>query len=429
MRAAQSFEKSENFQHRGRRKGNVEKKRGESSQNLVLTEFLNFVNPHELPFASISVQPPKFRGFFKDVENALSSARLALDSTKPAFPFPFPFPFRFPSFRSRSSSVADSVTPRVTVTTLLSEREREREALEAQEVARKEQLAGQLAVWSQNPHWVDEQPVIQVTAPPGHFCDLYCSFTVGLPPEAVFDILCNPDNHRKFKNMQAVKSRTVLEDRGAYQRVLVEQTAVWHFLWLSGTFDVHMEVATDRSLRTIAYRLAQGGFMKLFEGNWEIEPLLVKSKQPPPIVPPNPKSNKNRTPHTLLPPPNLVEEIEGPTKVEEIEGPLRMAAKVTLRQRLQPAVSLPPPISGYVRGISASATRSMLADLQEEARRLREGRPVTDVSEDNRARRREPPSIQQEGKAQEHGDHTRKGSSMSSRRRSKNRFRQKLRQG
>ena len=86
----------------------------------------------------------------------------------------------------------------------------------------------------------------------------------------------------------------------------------------------------------MAYRLAKSGYMKSFEGSWDIEPLQV------------PVADGNG-------------------------GPL-VASNVTLRQNIQPAFRLPPPISSYVRGISATATRKMLADLLTEASRIREGR-------------------------------------------------------
>ena len=86
----------------------------------------------------------------------------------------------------------------------------------------------------------------------------------------------------------------------------------------------------------MAYRLAKSGYMKSFEGTWDIEPLHIP--------------------------------------VADGGGVPLVASNVTLQQNIQPAFRLPPPISSYVRGISATATRRMLADLLIEASRIREGR-------------------------------------------------------
>eukprot|EP00271_Cylindrocystis_brebissonii_P014266 TRINITY_DN35571_c0_g1_i1.p1 TRINITY_DN35571_c0_g1~~TRINITY_DN35571_c0_g1_i1.p1 ORF type:complete len:512 (+),score=89.62 TRINITY_DN35571_c0_g1_i1:1117-2652(+) len=287
------------------------------------------------------------------------------------------------------------------------DRERERET----------RLAREMAVWFDNPQWIDQAPEIKVTSPPGNVSYLTCKFMVGLPPEAVFDILCDEDNHRVFKNVKETKGKSVLEEHGSYQRVIVEQTALWHFLCFSGTFDVCMEVSTDRFLRQIRYKLSQGGFMKRFEGQWEIEPFPVPAhytlptvfKEKSPVrnrssrlsgapsrsISPSPTPNSSFSPSpwsssdpsspspTLpdssssspsvyaSPPPSLV-----PSTTTPSTAPGRMASLVTLNQQLQPAIPLPPFISNNVAGISANATRSMLSDLQAEARRVRERQPI-----------------------------------------------------
>ena len=86
----------------------------------------------------------------------------------------------------------------------------------------------------------------------------------------------------------------------------------------------------------MAYRLARSGYMKSFEGSWDIEPLHIP--------------------------------------VSDAGGVPLVASNVTLQQTIQPAFRLPPPISSYVRGISATATQRMMADLLTEASRIREGR-------------------------------------------------------
>jgi hypothetical protein len=84
---------------------------------------------------------------------------------------------------------------------------------------------------------------------------------------------------------------------------------------------------------------AKKGFMKQFEGSWKIQPFYIDAEGGP-----APEDNANR-----------------------------VASIVFLQQVLQPALVPPPPIKGYVRGITAKATEVLTLNLQAEGRRLRQG--------------------------------------------------------
>jgi hypothetical protein len=43
---------------------------------------------------------------------------------------------------------------------------------------------------------------LQLTVPEGSFCNLNLRFKVGLPPEAVYNIIVDPENKRVFKNIK-----------------------------------------------------------------------------------------------------------------------------------------------------------------------------------------------------------------------------------
>lgn len=43
---------------------------------------------------------------------------------------------------------------------------------------------------------------VKVSVPKGAFCQLKSEFTVGIPPDALFDILIDPENKRVFKDIQ-----------------------------------------------------------------------------------------------------------------------------------------------------------------------------------------------------------------------------------
>ncbi|XP_017617712.1 uncharacterized protein LOC108462235 isoform X4 [Gossypium arboreum] len=104
----------------------------------------------------------------------------------------------------------------------------------------------QLQAWRENPSWVNQPPEIKVSVPKGSLCNLKAKLDVGLPPDAVYDILTDPDSKRIFKNIKEVISRKVLVDEGQRQVVEVEQAALWRFLWWSGTISVRVLVDQNR---------------------------------------------------------------------------------------------------------------------------------------------------------------------------------------
>ncbi|VAI17461.1 unnamed protein product [Triticum turgidum subsp. durum] len=67
-------------------------------------------------------------------------------------------------------------------------------------------LDRQLQAWRDNPSWTDQPPEIKVTVPQGSLCNLNLRFQAGLPPDAVYNIIIDPENKRVFKN---IKVRTV----------------------------------------------------------------------------------------------------------------------------------------------------------------------------------------------------------------------------
>lgn len=180
-----------------------------------------------------------------------------------------------------------------------------------------------------------------MTVPRGTLCKFDSRFELGIPPDAVYNILTDPNNKRVFKNIQEVKYRKVLEDDGHRQLVELEQLASWRFLWLSGTLSACVLVDQDRSTHMVKYRLAKTGFMKRFEGTWKIEPLFIDDSGAP---------------------------VQAPAS-----GTERVASVVTLQQLWQSVIIPPPPFGGYVRGITTRTTVEMMQELQTEARRLREG--------------------------------------------------------
>ncbi|XP_052879005.1 uncharacterized protein LOC108477576 isoform X3 [Gossypium arboreum] len=211
-------------------------------------------------------------------------------------------------------------------------------------------LEKQLQAWRENPIWVNQPPEIKVSVPKGSLCNLKAKVDVGLPPDAVYNIVTDPDNKRVFKNIKEVISRKVLVDIGKRQVVDVEQKALWRFLWWSGTISVHVLVDQNREDYSMKFKQVDAGFMKKFEGHWRVEPLFIDEET---CFPFKPKTWAEYCSCT--------------------GGKGRIGSKVSLDQLIQPAIVPPPPISWYLRGITSKTTEMLINDLLAEAARLKGG--------------------------------------------------------
>ncbi|CAL0330974.1 unnamed protein product [Lupinus luteus] len=217
-------------------------------------------------------------------------------------------------------------------------------------IASEAELKEQLQAWQENPSWVDKPPQIKVTVPKGSLCNLNVEVDVGLPPDAVYNIVTDPDNKRVFKNIKEVISRQVLVDEGHRQVVELEQAAIWRFLWWSGTILISVLVDQNRTDHSMKFKQIKTGFMKKFEGCWRVEPLFVDEATCFPFKPLTKEDYNTCT-----------------------RGKGRIGSKVTLQQVLQPAILPPPPISWYLRGITARTTEMLIIDLLAETARIRGG--------------------------------------------------------
>lgn len=87
---------------------------------------------------------------------------------------------------------------------------------------------------------------------------------IPIPPSEVFEILTDPEQMKCFRSVQAVKQRSLVSDDGRGTQVIhVVQEGKWKFLWLSGSFPVHLRVEQDRRLGRIDFRLLTPGFMQV----------------------------------------------------------------------------------------------------------------------------------------------------------------------
>ncbi|GJV47539.1 E3 ubiquitin protein ligase UPL2-like protein [Tanacetum coccineum] len=98
-----------------------------------------------------------------------------------------------------------------------------------------------------------------VVVPKGSLFQLNVKANVGLPPDAIYNIVTDPDNKRVFKNIQ------VLVDEGSRQVVEIKQAAILRFLCWSGTISVHVLVDHNEKITLSSLLL------------WNIDTLQTKS--------------------------------------------------------------------------------------------------------------------------------------------------------
>uniref|UniRef100_A0A2P2ILC2 DUF220 domain-containing protein n=1 Tax=Rhizophora mucronata TaxID=61149 RepID=A0A2P2ILC2_RHIMU len=96
------------------------------------------------------------------------------------------------------------------------------------------------------------------------------------------------------------------------------------------------------------FKQLKTGFMKRFEGSWKVEPVFIDENVCYPFKP------------------KIWEDYYSCTK-----GKGRIGSKVSLEQLIQPSVVPPPPISWYLRGITARTTEMIANDLLAEGARIR----------------------------------------------------------
>ena len=231
---------------------------------------------------------------------------------------------------------------------------------------------------------------VKVWQPAGLLCMIQVRARVPLSPDRIFNILTDIENQKIFRNNGGLRNRTVVKDDGRRLRVIdMVQNGRWRFLMFSGTFPVHLRVTQDSHLRKINFKLQSTGFMKVFEGEWNIMPYSKESlrkaeisdrvftrsfargcggQQDDAVISPVEIWGKKTLADALT------VKLDFSDGLENIFG-ARFAGSsaeslVTLRQSLKPALIPPPPLDSYVRKISAKITREIIEDLQTEAVRL-----------------------------------------------------------
>lgn len=220
-------------------------------------------------------------------------------------------------------------------------------------------LEKQLQLWRENPHWGDAQtPEINVSVPKGSLCNVRVKLDVGLPPDALYNIVTDPNSPRVFKNIEEVRSRKVLVDEGSRQVIELEQAATWRFLLWSGSISIQVLIDQNREDHSMKFQQIRPGIMKRFEGYWRLEPIYVDEKICMPFKP------KTLSDYEMC-----------------TGGEGRIGSRLILEQLLQPTIMPPPPLSWYLRGITTQTTETLINYLFEEVDRVKGVSQVQDSSQ------------------------------------------------
>ncbi|XP_056845887.1 uncharacterized protein LOC108806382 isoform X4 [Raphanus sativus] len=185
-------------------------------------------------------------------------------------------------------------------------------------------------------------------------CHLNIDFTLGSPPQAVFEMFTNPRNLGVFHSMGKYKNhwRTrldtiatkVLKKDGPRQITEVEKVLRWKILGYNGTIPIHLIIDENHQKVTATYKKVKVKHMKVFEGSWKMDPLYVDQE----------RLCKSRS------------------RISEEEykkcsgGKGRIGSKVTMEHIFEPSSLLNvPPVSWFIRGIAVKVTKTLIQDLRE----------------------------------------------------------------
>ncbi|EOA37481.1 hypothetical protein CARUB_v10011627mg [Capsella rubella] len=222
----------------------------------------------------------------------------------------------------------------------------------------RDEMKEQLKLWrhaEKKEQWEDFPPKVKVETEDG-ICHVDIVFVLGLPPQAAYDVLTNPDNqpysriiNRRHELLENV-SRKVVSDDGSRKTVEAEKAVAWKFRSWSGTIPITLDFVENRKNLSAVYVKNKMMFMKTFEGSWKVEPIYVVSE----------RLCKNVKPRSR----------EEYKKCSGGQG--KIASKVTMNQTFQPSSLLNlPPLSWYIRKITVKITKTLVEDLQDMGAKIR----------------------------------------------------------
>ncbi|KAF8049577.1 hypothetical protein N665_2177s0005 [Sinapis alba] len=201
--------------------------------------------------------------------------------------------------------------------------------------------------------WKDAPAKVKVKTKKG-LCHLNIDFTLGSPPQAVFEMFTDPRNMGLLHSMGKYKDHwhtslatlatKVLKKDGPRQITEVEKVLRWKILWYSGAIPIHLIIDENHQKVTATYKKVKVKHMNVFEGSWKIQPLYADQE----------RLCKSRS------------QISEEEYKKCSGGKGRIGSKVTMEHIFQPSSLLNvPPVSWFIRGIAVKVTKALLQDLRE----------------------------------------------------------------
>ncbi|GJP44856.1 hypothetical protein CLOM_g4262 [Closterium sp. NIES-68] len=277
-----------------------------------------------------------------------------------------------------------------------------------------EVMREQLATWFDDPDFIDEVPSMTVSVGDNALCQLDGVATVALPPDSVFSVVCDPHNRRVFKNIKSVKNERVVSDCNGVKELEMDMVFAFQLPFFTGTFDAQVRMVHDRPNRKMTFALTHPGFMKKFEGYWQVEPLLVPASSATSPFPTSLASisstsapcspNFTSAPQSPISdsfpsgspdddddadwpgsasssPDRLPGSADPPADGAAIGAGVRVASRLVLHQVVQPSLAPPGIFKRCIHTILQMATRTVLVVFQHEAARIRSSRGKAEAEE------------------------------------------------
>ncbi|KAG2318734.1 hypothetical protein Bca52824_011947 [Brassica carinata] len=210
--------------------------------------------------------------------------------------------------------------------------------------------------------WYDTRPKIKVTNKKGLY-HMNIELTVGTAPDTVYELMIDPKggpffNREKWRDLMKNTSRKVLKENGPKRVIMVEKAVAYNFLSLTTlSIPLHLTMEENRKDLTTKYKKGKVMLMKVFKGDYKVEPIYVDQK---------------RLCKKSLP--------KSPEEYKKCSGGQgRIGSKLTINQYFEPYPPFNiPPLSWFIRGITIKTSKNLLNGIQEMASIARNARPPSE---------------------------------------------------
>ncbi|CAH8382968.1 unnamed protein product [Eruca vesicaria subsp. sativa] len=208
--------------------------------------------------------------------------------------------------------------------------------------------------------WHSSPPKAKVTTKKGVY-HMNLEITIGATPEKTFLWLTDPWgssflDKKMWRDLMKNTSRTVLTEDGPRKVIKVKKFVVFDFFSLTYIpIPLHLIVEENKKDLTGKYKKEKVMLMKVFEGNYKVEPVYVDQE----------RLCKKRLPKSAA----EYRKCSG--------GQGKIGSKLIINQYFQPYPPFNlPPLSWYIRGSTIKTSKNLLIALQNTATSARKAGPL-----------------------------------------------------